>query len=246
MIYKNHPVTINEMAIPFLNLQPITPYDDPSAEVVDAQILVPSHPYHLDDLYISRSTIVGPHGRLTSRGLFTARALAPGRLLGFFTGHMIHNDAYESFSPEIQETLGEYAASMETADYTVSPIDPSNVSVGVDMLLHPLAIANEPSHGNKANVFAESRLLDAGDAQFACICMFACVTIAAGGELCWSYGDGFRRRGYAGGDDCDRPSRPDNPLEMLRLSRMHPSFPFVAVHVEDRISSESSGDEYQP
>ena len=228
---------------PFLLLDPLGPGERVQEnEVVDASIQIPNHPYHIDGLFMKRSSIP----TLTEAGLFTTRAIKAGQLIGFYTGHFITDDEYRAYSAKKRKILGRYAVASAYGDFTISPIDPRNTQAGVDFQIHPLALANEPAKaGGIANAFASSRIIDAGDAEFVCVCLFACDAIPPGGEIQWSYGDDYSRVGYEAGGDCVKPTRPDDPLQMLLRSRTYPHIvEFVAVRMPDSSSSESSHEEY--
>ena len=125
---------------------------------------------------------------------------------------------------------------------TISPIDPNHPEAGVDFNAHPLALANEPGEGKTSNCFAESIIVETGIAEFACVCIYTCAHIAAGGELVWSYGEHYKRDGYTPGVTCDPPTHQQNPLDMLLQSHAHPDFKFVAVEMPDSSQDGSSED----
>ena len=69
---------------PFLLLDPLGPGERVREnEVVDASIQIPNHPYHIDGLFMKRSSIP----TLTEAGLFTTRAIKAGQLNRKRTGH---------------------------------------------------------------------------------------------------------------------------------------------------------------
>jgi hypothetical protein len=227
---------------PFLLLDPLGPGERVQKnEVVDASIQIPNHPYHIDGLFMKRSSIP----TLTEAGLFTTRAIVAGELIGFYSGHLITDDEYRAYSAKKRKILGRYALASAYGDFTISPIDPRNTQAGVDFQVHPLALANEPvKAGGVANAFASSCVVEAGDAEFACVCVFACSAIPPGGEIQWSYGDAYTRVGYEAGADCIQPKHRDDPLEMLLRTRTHPHFEFIAVRMPESSESESSHEEY--
>jgi len=240
------------MALPFLNLQPLAPGDDdPNAEIVDGQIVIPNAPFHIDLLYMTRSTLQMQDGStLTEPGLFCGRSIRSGQFIGFYSGSMITDGDYTALSPEIQQRLGRYAVSMDgEVDITVSPIDPQFPNTDLDFFKHPLALANESSPGQTANAFVESRVIETGDAQYTCVCMFACSHIEKDTEITWVYGTSYERHGYTPGGDCPhRPTRLENPFDALLLSLSHhPGVEMIAYRVPDSSSEGSGSDaEYDP
>ena len=233
------------MALPFVDLEPLHP-DDAFEEgmVVDASILVPNDSFHIDNLFISRSEVALEDGRrLTEAGLFTSVPIRSGKLIGLFTGEMIPNDTYENLSPDLKRRLGKYAVSMdESVDVTVSPISPLSSHERFNCTENPLALANEPGKGDTANMFAETRLIDTGLVQVACVCMYACVPVASNTELTWYYGDSYQRDGYSVGKDCtSRPRRLETPLDMVLGSLSHPNVHQLMYALPESSASGSGG-----
>ena len=213
--------------------------------VVEASIAVPNDSFHVDNLFVSRSDVVleDGKGRLTEAGLFTSVPIRSGKLIGLFAGDMIPDDTYEHLPADLKRRLGRYAVSMGNgADVTVSPISLSNIHERFDCTENPLAMANEPGNGDMANMFAETRLIDTGIVQVACVCMYASAPIGAGTELTWYYGDSYQRYGYSVGRDCvDRPKRLENPLDMVLASLSHPNVERLMCVLPESSASESSG-----
>jgi len=236
-----------ETMLPFLNLRPHNPADDASGEIVDAQIVVPDAPYHIDGLYLTRSNLSTSGGtRIEDLGLFTSGPIPSGTLIGFYTGFFMDDEAYDALSGSVKRALGRYAVSSE--DKTISPIDPGHPESGVDFMRHPMAASNEPAksgNNSMANMFAETRVLDTGDAQFECVCMFACRSIPAEVELVWTYGDAYDRVGYENGADCPKPSVLEDPFPMFSATRSQAQgfFKFVAAEVPESSDDGSGSDD---
>ena len=228
--------------MPVLLLCPVGPGEQVREdEAVNACIQIPQKPYHIDGLFMKRSSIP----TLKEPGLFTTRAIMPGELIGFYTGFMLTNDTYRAYTAETKRILSRYALEAGYGDFTISPIDPQRTQDGINFLIHPLALSNEPSEaGGVANAFASSCRVDTGLEEFACVCIFAAIAIPPGGEILWSYGDAYTRVGYRAGADCKEPRRRDNPVHMLKRTLTDPCFEFVAVRMPESSGSSSSGEEY--
>jgi len=155
---------------------------------------------------------------------------------------------FEEYSTELKRTLGRYALTMDDrVEITVSPVDPLAPQNGVDYLRDPLCLANEPGFGETATATVETRLIEAGDAQYACVLMYSCTRIEAGTEITWTYGSAYERSGYAAGGDCpSTPSRLQDPLDMLLRSRPHPDFARIAHRLPETSEESGSSQEYDP
>ena len=91
--------------LPLLPLTPLGPEERVQEnEVVDASIQIQNHPYHIDGLFMKRSSIPS----LTEAGLFTTRAIVPGQLIGFYSGHLIPDNEYCAYSARKKTTMGRY------------------------------------------------------------------------------------------------------------------------------------------
>ena len=113
--------------------------------------------------------------------------------------------------------------------------------------MHAMGLINEPSEGERSNVFAQTRVLDTGYHQVVCVLMYTCRPIGRNGELRWWYGGAYNRDGrYVPGEGCTAESinaaRLEDPLPMLMacVGMAH------VYHPLPEHSDASSGDEWLP
>ena len=173
-------------------------------------------------------------------------ALPAGALVGFYTGHFIDEERYTALPERARELLNRYAVGIDEHELTIAP----PMAVGAnhpDFQMHAMGLINEPSEGERSNVFAQTRVLDTGYHQVVCVLMYTCRPIGRNGELRWWYGGAYNRDGrYVPGEGCTAESinaaRLEDPLPMLMacVGMAH------VYHPLPEHSDASSGDEWLP
>jgi hypothetical protein len=138
-----------------------------------------------------------------------------------------------------------------------------NVTTGrVNFRRHPAAAANEPSASRLANAFTQASVVeaygeDSEPSAYLIVCLFTCRQVAAGGEILWNYGEGYRElrqhAGYAAGQSC-----PEELLDLLALpaqnARVEATLAMGGARAQEALypladshsSQDSSGDEWLP
>jgi hypothetical protein len=221
--------------------------DDSEPDAAATTPLTPN-PSRRNDLYMRRSKVRDAMTGLPidELGLFTSVALPAGALVGFYTGHFIDEERYTALPERARELLNRYAVGIDEHELTIAP----PMAVGAnhpDFQMHAMGLINEPSEGERSNVFAQTRVLDTGYHQVVCVLMYTCRPIGPNGELLWWYGGAYNRDGrYVPGEGCTAESinaaRLEDPLPMLMacVGMAH------VYHPLPEHSDASSGDEWLP
>jgi hypothetical protein len=103
-----------------------------------------------DGLYTARSRSIPWNSKAGgSFGLFTARGIPAGALIGYYSGRLYTEDEFEGFSSAKQKRINAYAMDLDGVDALLSPIRADEEAP--DLRAHPLAAANEPNEGGVAN-----------------------------------------------------------------------------------------------
>lgn len=160
-------------------------------------------------------------------GLFATAPIEEGHIVGFYTGEAFPEAAFDARHDAAAREL--YAMVVELASQmrvVLSPVSSSTGSLEAELRQHPLAAANEPRAGDRANTLmvhlevdpaaltgavrrsVRAALRDQGRVSqpsrvHLCV-LVACRDVAADEELTWHYGDAYaalrRQRGYDVGE----------------------------------------------
>ena len=232
----------------------------------DGPALLSSHPTRRGGLFIAPSTVQIQQGPLAGTtlqepGLFTTEALPAGSFLCMYTGTFCSSSEYEGLPTGRRDQLSRYAVEVDAHDVVITP--DVNVTTGkVNFRRHPAAAANEPSASRLANAFTQASVVeaygeDSEPSAYLIVCLFTCRQVAAGGEILWSYGEGYRElrqhAGYAAGQSC-----PEELLDLLALpaqnARVEATLAMGGARAQEALypladshsSQDSSGDEWLP
>ena len=232
----------------------------------DGPALLSSHPTRRGGLFIAPSTVQIEQGPLAGTslrepGLFTTEALPAGSFVCMYTGTFRSSSEYESLPTGRRDQLSRYAVEVDAHDVVITP--DVNVTTGkVNFRRHPAAAANEPSASRLANAFTQASVVeaygqDSEPSAYLIACLFTCRQVAAGGEILWNYGEGYRElrqhAGYAAGQSC-----PEELLDLLALpaqnARVEATLAMGGARAQEVLypladshsSQDSSGDEWLP
>jgi hypothetical protein len=232
----------------------------------DGPALLSSHPTRRGGLFIAPSTVQIQQGPLAGTtlqepGLFTTEALPAGSFLCMYTGTFRSSSEYEGLPTGRRDQLSRYAVEVDAHDVVITP--EVNVTTGrVNFRRHPAAAANEPSASRLANAFTQASVVeaygeDSEPSAYLIVCLFTCRQVAAGGEILWNYGEGYRElrqhAGYAAGQSC-----PEELLDLLALpaqnARVEATLAMGGARAQEALypladshsSQDSSGDEWLP
>ena len=217
-----------------------------------------------EGLYIAQSRLkveAGPAtgSTLQEPGLFTSVALPAAAFVCIYTGTFFTNVEFEGLPLARRDALSRFAVEVGQHNVTVAPpVDA--MTGGVDFCQHAAAAANEPSASAAANAFTQASIVevvgaDGGVHSYLICCMFTCRAVAAGEELLWNYGEGYknqrRQARYEAGPAC-----PEQLIDALRLPSPRARVEAIldqGTRVQDALyelvlsgSDESSGDEWTP
>lgn len=159
-----------------------------------ARRMAPKHmsPFTRPNLIVQQTLLKKGKKRLEFNGLFTSESIPKGGFIGFYSG--------DFFDEEDEIPNSHYA--LNGSGYTVVPPG-ENTRRGVDPLLHPLGMANEPPLGTVANATVVEWSL-AKDAipgidpkrRVGVLAIHACRDIEVGEEIYFHYGELYDRRHY--------------------------------------------------
>ena len=163
-------------------------------------------PYIRPFLLVSQTTLKNPNTneRYAFKGLFAGTDLPSGSFLGFYNGD------FEDGEANVGGRRGSYVFQLSTAYIT-----PRKGKKGaIDPAEYPLAMCNEPKHGDTANVFtheftsAKNVIRSLPEkTKLAALGFYTGRNILAGEELFVHYGDDYGRGHYA------KPL--DNPTQIV-------------------------------
>ena len=232
----------------------------------DGPALLSSHPTRRGGLFIAPSTVQIQQGPLAGTtlqepGLFTTEALPAGSFVCMYTGTFRSSSEYESLPTRRRNQLERYAVEVDAHDVVITP-DVNVLTGKVNFRRHPAAAANEPSVSRLANAFTQASVVeaygeDSEPSAYLIVCLFTCRQVAAGGEILWNYGEGYRElrqhAGYAAGQSC-----PEELLDLLALpaqnARVEATLAMGGARAQEALypladshsSQDSSGDEWLP
>ena len=181
----------------------------------DGPALLSSHPTRRGGLFIAPSTVPIEQGPLAGTslrepGLFTTEALPAGSFVCMYTGTFRSRSEYERLPTGRRNQLSRYAVEVDAHDVVITP-DVNVLTGKVNFRRHPAAAANEPSASRLANAFTQASVVeaycqDSEPSAYLIVCLFTCRQVAAGGEILWNYGEGYRdlrqHAGSAAGQSC--------------------------------------------
>ena len=157
-------------------------------------------------------------------GLFTAKDMPEGRLVGIYTGNFLTNAEYKTHI-NTHPNATRYALEVAGVKITIIPHIEKGAS-SPDHQLDTMSAINEPDSGESANCFAKTcnYATESGVSYY--VCIYTCKKVDADQQLTWMYGYNFERKGYEQGDPCtcrtisrlEKQGVLDDPVPMLRAS----------------------------
>ena len=203
---------------------------------------------------------------LEELGLFTASPVKAGEFLGVFSGCIKRDETIEDLPPRLQDAVQEWAMGVGNA-HSVCPLWPEdmrppgerpamqNRAVGpgssvVDIWRDPMALANEPPAGQRANAYVEKGSLRQGGVLHHALILYAGRSgLDAHSEVLLHYGRGYAghraRKAYRQGKLClmpikTSPSTTEIIRRILQAGKRTEDTLFVAP--EEETDGEASDD----
>ena len=153
-------------------------------------------------------------------GLFTTRSFAAGDAIGFYAG-----------IPRSGLSKQEERFAIDIGGFDVAVVPPLDSTGCVDFSIYPMAAANEPSVGSRANmVLVGDRVYEVYGISYVVLAFYASAEVEAGMELTWHYGPLYGRGYQVGGLS---ESTPEIVMTLPRLKRLLEHRPDAIFSISD-------------
>ena len=153
-------------------------------------------------------------------GLFTTRSFVAGDAIGFYAG-----------TPRSELTKREERYAIDIGGFDVAVVPPLDSMGCVKFSMYPMAAANEPSVGGRANmVLVGDRVYEVDGTSYVVLAFYASEEVEAGMELTWHYGPMYDRSYQVGGLS---ESTPEIVMTLPRLKRLIEHRPDAIFSISD-------------